>query len=63
MPSSPAAMFAAMYRYGLAAGSPIRFSTWLFASPGAPWARIRAPRFSSAQVTRSGANEYGRYRL
>ncbi len=63
MPSSPAAMFAAMYRYGLAAGSPIRISMWLLLSPAAPCTRTRAPRFSSAQHTRSGAKEYGRKRL
>src|ERR1700722_17972607 len=41
----------------------MRFSTWLFLSPGAPWTRTSAPRFSTAQLTRSGANEYGRNRL
>src|ERR687888_59923 len=63
MPSRPAAMFAAMYRYGLAAGSPMRFSMWAVWSPAAPCTRIRAPRFSTAQFTRSGANEYGLNRL
>ena len=44
-------------------GSPARFSTWAVSSPGPPITRMNAARFSSAQVTRSGANEYGRKRL
>ena len=48
---------------GFAAGSPIRISTWLLMSPGEPWTRTSAPRFSTAQQIRSGAKEYGRKRL
>src|SRR5215470_2666149 len=62
-PSAPAATFDARYRYGFAAGSPDRISTCEPVSPGEPCTRTSAPRFSTAQQTRSGANEYGRYRL
>ena len=55
-------MFAASHRYGFAAGSLMRFSTCVLASPGPPWMRISAPRLSTAQPIRSGANEYGRNR-
>src|ERR1700757_4386739 len=62
-PSRPGAMLAAMYRYGFAAGSPERISTCELVSPAEPCTLTSAPRFSTAQHTRSGANEYGRNRL
>ena len=63
MPSSPAAICDATYRYGFAAGSPIWFSRWVPSSPGAPITRTIAPRFSYAQVTFEGAKELGWKRL
>ncbi len=49
-----------MYRYGLAAGSPERFSSRVARSPGPPTTRIIAPLLSSPQTIRSGASDIGR---
>src|ERR1700687_4077578 len=56
----PPTRFAARYKYGLAAGSPIRFSRCVPGYAALPITRIIAPLFSLAQFARCGASELGR---